>query len=179
VRNSRKSLGLTLLEVLVTMALLAMAFAMVATLVRNFSSVSAHLDGKEGTQQGSLLLLGVAAELEEAFEITSPASGTVAPVTEIQLKKYASTPQRLATATTPDTWSPGYVISVRYYQSGEDLLRETTFPDNEKRVSRMSRRLSGFSATRINDQVIEVRATFRESKKLETVAASAFRWRDE
>lgn len=175
----RRRRGLTLLEALITLVLLSMAFAMVATLVRNFSSVSTHLNGKEGTQQGSLLMLGVAAELEEAFEVTSPAPGTVAPVTEIQLRKYAPIPQRLLTATTPNTWSPGYVLAVRYFQAGEDLVRETTYPNREVRGSRLSRSLSGFSATRVNDQVIEVRVTFQESKKLKTVAASAFRWRDE
>jgi hypothetical protein len=172
--------GLTLLEVLVTMLLLAMALGMVATLVRNFSSVSAHLEGKEGTQQGTLLLLSVAAELEEAFEITQPLAGTTTTVTEIRLRKYASAPARLTTGTTPNTWNP-YILSVRYFLDGEDLVREVTFPPpgNEVRLSRISKRINGFSATRVNDQEIEVRATFRESKKLETVAASAYRWRDE
>lgn len=91
--------ALTLLEVLVTMVLLLMALAMVATMVRNFSEVSSHLDGKAGTQQGSLVLLGIAAELEEAFQIDSPAAGTTTPEDEILLRKYASTSKRLQLAT--------------------------------------------------------------------------------
>ena len=175
----RPARALTLLEVLVTMMLLLMALAMVATMVRNFSQVSSHLDGKAGTQQGSLVLLGIAAELEEAFRIDFPAAGTTTPEDEIRLRKYASTSKRLQLATFPSTWTPGYVLRVRYYLSGEQLLREVTFPDTTKRVSRVADRLDGFSCTRLNDRVIEVRATFRESKKLETLAAFAYRWRED
>jgi prepilin-type N-terminal cleavage/methylation domain-containing protein len=168
--------GLTLLEVLVTMLLLAMAFAMTATLVRNFSQVSAQLDGKEGTQQGSLVLLGVTAELEEAFEITTPAVGTTTPVTEVSLKKYATTPKRLELATTSDTWGPTYVVGVKYRQDGEDLIREASYSDGSSDTTTLARRLAGFSAQRLDDRTIEVRVTFREAKKLETTAAFAHRW---
>ncbi len=170
--------GVSLLEVLVTMLLLAVAFAMTATLIRNFSQASAQLDGKEGTQQGSLVLLAVAAELEEAFEIGSPAAGTTAPVTEISLKKYASTPDRLELATTSSTWAPKYAIDVGYGQEGEDLVRTATYSDGSNETAVLARRLSGFSAKRLNSRTVEVRVTFREAKKLETTAVFAHRWGD-
>ncbi len=169
--------GLTLIEILVTMALVSLAFAMTATLVRNFSQVSSHLDGKESKQQGALLLLGVCAELEEAFEISSPLNvGDT--VTELRLKKYASTPARLASSTLSPTWTPDYVLSIRYFQDGEVLIRESTLPDTSVGRSIVAQRLSGFSATRVSRRAIEVRAGFMESKKLETVSTFAYRWVD-
>lgn len=177
--TSGRPRALTLLEVLVTMALLLVALAMIATMVRNFTAVTAHLDGKEGTQQGGMMLLSIAAELEEATTIGLPAIGTTIPESEIALTKFASTSRRLQTATTPSTWSPRFVLSVRYYQAGENLIREVIYPGGSKSSAIVSNRLNGFSANRLNDRVIEVRATFRESKRLETLTARAYRWRAE
>ncbi len=161
-----------------TLLLLAMAFAMTGSLVRNFSNASAQLEGKEGTQQGSLVLLSVAAELEEAFEVVSPAPDSTTPVTEILLKKYAPTPERLEVATIRSSWPPDYVIQVRYRQIGEDLVREANYTDGTRRLSKLAGRISGFSAKRLGKQTLEVRVTFRESKKLETTAVFAHRWGD-
>ena len=158
------------------MVLISLAFAMTASLARNFSEVSGHLSGKQNSQQGQLIVLGVAGELDEAFEISVPPVGSSSAVTEVRMKKYASTPARLTSSTNSSSWSPGYVLSIRYYQDSENLLREVTYPDASVRTSVISEGIQGFSATRLNQRSLEVRASFIESKKLKTVAAFSYGW---
>lgn len=170
--------GLSLLEVLITMVLVAVAMAMVATLVRNFSRVNNHLAGKERTLQGFLMLQAVASEVEGAARLTAPTMASPGPVTDLTFEVYASTPDRLTVGTNVASWSPDYVIAVRYFQEDDRLMRQLTFPDGASQTSQVATGLSGFSATYLNSRTVEVRASFQEAVKLETVSAQAFRWGD-
>ncbi len=172
----RVNRGLSLMEVLVTLLLFALVMGMIASLVQNFARVSDQLDEKSASQRASLALFDLASEVEEATEVLVPAPGTVGPQSEIVLRKYASTVARLDNSTTADTWTPNYVLSVRYHLDQRNLMRQVTLPDGTVQNTLLAQEVDGFSATRVHERSIEARASFQERNKLETVATCAYRW---
>lgn len=172
----QKNFGLTLLEALVTLFMLLVAFSMISALVGNFSDVTAHLKGKEGAQRGSLLLLTVATDVEGAFSVVTPAAGAGTLSTEIVLKKFVSPSTRLVAGNTSTNWEAAHTMTIRYHQQGEDLVRDVIFPDGTEHSGVIASQVSGFSGKRVNDHSIEVRASFREDKRVTTTAVLAYRW---
>lgn len=161
--------GLTLLETTVTMFLVALILGLAAALVDEYSDILRHSSGKERTLGAVQVgLERLRSEAREAFEILEPGVGA----TSAQLRLRTVDPTRQAlrlplpvpepAALSWNPHDPAHVVEVRYFTSGQALVRQVAGSDELRvadGVAGFSCRLEAGGSLRLDLSVTEDKRT--------------------
>jgi hypothetical protein len=148
---------------------------MIANLARNYSEIDRHQRGKTQTQMAALMLMSVVTELGGCRQIIHPTL-TDGTVTMVEFERYTVAGQRLASGTSSSGWDPNHIFEVRYFPSGNRLLREARYPSGETERQALGEGVAGFSATRTGPKTLELRTSFQESKLVRTITVVGYLW---
>jgi len=177
--------GVSLIEVLITLGVLALSLAMVAAAVQQYARLMAKNDERSLTVAHQQQVSQVADELSCAVELVAPA--TAVSTDEVTFRRLnASIANRLPPLTpTPapspawDPRQPAHVITVRYFfePTTSRLLRTATFPAPTGSVTTVvATGLSGFDFTRSADNELSVALSFMEGDTLKSLSTRVNWW---
>lgn len=167
--------GVTILEILITLFLFSVVLAMVANLARNYRDVEVHMASKSKTQASNLMLMSALTDIGGAMNVVSPAPLT-GPQSEVIVERYTTASRRFVGTETRTNWDVDERLRVRYHLAQGKLFREVTFPDGSIEQAAIGEGLSGFSALRVNERAVELRASYQESKLVKSTAVTAYTW---
>ena len=171
----RKISGFTLLEALVSLALIGVALAIFSSFFTQMNEVRAVSQEGENFVTGLSVLEDIRREVSSATTVMLPASPTFE--TELTFEKVI--PDLSDRLPEPgQKWNPlepTHHVSFHYRLEDGDLVKETTSPES-KSSSVVAQGLDAFSVALIHPRVVEIRLSFRKGKRLRRVSAKALRW---
>ncbi len=159
------STGTTLVEVIISIFLVALILTMVAELVTRYSLIIRHQEKKDRTIVNMKMALNtVTTEMEEALLIYVPDSAGSPPETEIKLWRYNPV-QSLYKLDSRGG------ITVRYYLENRTLYREVD--TGTKTAYPVAHEVYGFSVTRHNSRLYTVKVSLEESSRILLIEGKA------
>lgn len=174
--------GTSLIEVLITLALLALALGMVAASVQQYTRILRKNDERSLTVAHLQQVSQIADELSQAVELVVPSvagSGD-----EIRFKRLnPAVTDRLPALTPTPPWDPrqaDHLLEVQYLYDAPTsrLLRTVTFPPTRGSPQTwvVATGLSAFSVTRGADGELTLGLSFMEGGTLKTLSSRVNWW---
>jgi len=170
--------GFSLLEALFTALLISLALGIVGVTAHQFQRVMARSDAADRGLEAQLALRRVAAELEEATRIVSPALSVSSSSLRFE-RLDPNYPGRIPGVLLPEpdpipaAWEPrdpAYLVMVSYSLNGSQrLLRRAVFPGGAFEEQQVADSLLGFQATHPQRGVLSLRATVERGTRSLTV----------
>lgn len=175
---------MSLLEVLITLGVLALALGMVAAAVRQYTRLLARNDARSLTVVHQQQVSQVADELSQAVELMAPAvAGSFDEVTFRRVNPNVTNRFPLATAPPTPSWDPAqpaHLVTVRYHYepTTQRLQRTVTFPPGlgSQQTWVVGTSLSGFTVIRDADRGLTVGLSFLEGDVLKSLATRVNWW---
>jgi len=160
-----RSRGATLLEVLISLAIVAVLMVLIARIVTFYSLIVQSQERKsEALYNIRMALDTVSTELEEALLIYSPEkSGDQA----AELRMCRLNPEK-----TGDTFKKRFGLEITYYLEGGDLFRKTTYPGIygiDASTMLVSHNICGFSVKREHDHYFIITMAMQEKQRVLTL----------
>ncbi len=176
--------GTSLLEVLITLSVLALALGLVAAVVGQYSRILTRNDQKSLTVVHLQLVNQLADELSGATQLVFPTtSGTYDEYRFTRLN--AGLTNRLpAPAPTPaplpawDPVQPAHLLNVHYSYDAltQELRRTISFPTGPAQTWVVATGLSGFSMVRTADNQLSLKVSFLEGQRLMSLGTHVSWW---
>lgn len=177
--------GVSLIEVLITLGVLALALGMVAAAVQQYSRLLIKNDQRSLTVVHQQQVSQVADELSQAVQFLLPA--TSVSVDEVTFERLNGSilnrlPPLTPTPLPSPAWEPvqpAHVIRVRYFfePTTSRLLRTATFPAPTGSVTTVvATGLSGFTFTRSAQNELTVALSFMEGETLKSISTRVTWW---
>lgn len=178
--------GLTLLEALISLGLLALAVVMIGGAAEHYTRLFGRHDQQAQAAVRRQAVTRVAEELTEATEIYAPAAGEN--TSEVEFSKIDPAASRLPSppAGPPPPLPAGsplfnptaadHTLRIRIYLDDHQLIRQVTFPGGASRFSVLAHELYGFTAERLSRDEVSLRASFMEHDELRHAAARTCWW---
>jgi prepilin-type N-terminal cleavage/methylation domain-containing protein len=148
--------GVSLAELLLTLALMSVAMAILASLFRAAARSMMHTEQKDVQVRGAISgVQHVRQDLESAINITTPAAGASADtLAMVRLTPFAHNYGTLPLLAAGSLWQPhpnAYRWTVGYSLSGGALIRDVQPQGGSAFQSTVAEQLSGFSCALLND----------------------------
>ncbi|MBN9418150.1 hypothetical protein ABS71_20430 [bacterium SCN 62-11] len=158
----RGGAGFTLLEALVSLALMSIVLSVVASLMRDSSILmrQANLDQLAGVQAA---LEVVAGDLRSAYQINQCDSAAVE-LTMIDPGDTARIPDPLPTP--PGSFrmhDAAASLTRRYYMAGEEFRCKSTFSDGSEEELEVAGGVNGFDAQKVHPGLVELSASTQDN----------------
>ncbi len=179
-RSSCNSRGFTLVEALVTTALLAMVLAAVGVLSSRYLSLMRFDAGKERTLSAMQVALDrIRSECREGVQLLQPASSAV--VGTIELNRIDAgagsvrTPWPIPSPLA--SWDPADPVDltlVRFEVAGNNLVREATQSSGASETQVLSERVTGLQARLLPDDNLEVTLRIEEEGRFRDLTTEVF-----
>lgn len=158
----KRSRGFTLLEALVSLALMSIVLSVVASLMRDSSIImrQANLDQLAGVQAA---LEVVAGDLRAAYQVNQCDSAAVELV-KIDPGDTARIPEPLPTP--PGSFKlhdPSASMTRRYYMAGEEFRCKSSYSDGSEEELEVAGGVNGFAAQKVRPGLVELSASTQDN----------------
>jgi prepilin-type N-terminal cleavage/methylation domain-containing protein len=167
----RRPRGFTLVEALLTIALIALILGFVANICNEYARIIKFSTKKDKTViNAQMASERVKNELAEAVSILLPADGTSS--SELRFERIdPCNASRLPEnpSPTPASWNPAdssWKVTVRYYVEDQTLFRESTSPGRAAVIERLADGIAGFSCSSLSEGAYQINASYLEDNNV-------------
>lgn len=167
--------GVSLVELLITLGLLALVAGVVAGLAREYARLLGSRTQDHSLFQAHAALDAIARELAGAIRVASPARGGPA-VDSLDFERLSADPGRFLPATPWQPWPASATLRVRYELEDETLWHILTRPGQGPQRRACGYGLQGLAARWPNGGPLEVTLSVQRGERLRTLTARVNRW---
>lgn len=173
--------GISLIELMVSMAVMLVVLGVAAGLMREYSSAVRFSSAKAASLAAQVALQRMVAETREALVMLAPASS--ASGSELRFEKIDPSAGEWIPPVVPDpvpvSWDPqpaGLVMEVRYFVDGRGtLVREVTPPAGPLQAWDLAPEISGLAVNHATSGLVELELSVQEPGRLRVFAAKVAR----
>lgn len=172
--------GITLLESLVALGLLALVIGLLADMASKYSHIISFSREKDATASAVAMLERAAREVEQGFLLLSPGGASPSGVLEFSLIDSDEPSRGKVDPGALPLWEPRReedLLAVEYRLVDQDLVRSVRKGSGAALSSVVVPDAGGFSCRlEEDDRLVVLEMSIVEERKVETVVARAYRW---